>query len=354
MQLNPHDGRHWPFIGSVLEFLDERRGKGQRREVPPNIALPWLLSSRRDHPSKNGGPYGAFLSSRYDPVWTEFEGEGTRLAKYTFDNRTLECLDPFGGIKPDGRFGLSSAATLPADITLDRLNGRKSLLEQFDQARLHGESTRSHDRFQELALSFLTSDKMRHALDVRREPAAMRQRYGMHLFGQSTLVARRLIEAGAKFVTVFWDEFGLVNSAWDTHYYHYDLMKNQLGPGFDQAFSALILDLEARGMLDETLVLCITEHGRTPKINNLSGGGRDHWSRAYSSIFAGGGIARGKAVGKTDRIAGEVVETPISPKDILATTYHLLGIDPHTIIYDRLNRPVPVAGEGQVRFELLA
>src|SRR6266568_3892450 len=111
-------------------------------------------------------------------------------------------------------------------------------------------------------------------------------------------------------------------------------MKNELCPTFDRAFSGLIRDLEARGLLGETQVVCISEHGRTPQLSNVAGAGRDHWSRAYSAIFAGGGFARGKVVGKTDRIAGDVVETPVSPKDILATVYHLLGIDPATTLHD--------------------
>jgi arylsulfatase A-like enzyme len=114
----------------------------------------------------------------------------------------------------------------------------------------------------------------------------------------------------------------------------------------------LILDLEARGLLDQTLILCLSEHGRTPKLTREKGGGRDHWSRAYSTVLAGGGMARGKVVGRTDTLGGEVRDTPISPKDILATALHLLGVDPHTPVVDRLNRPVPVAGDGQPRLEL--
>src|SRR5205085_12205235 len=128
----------------------------------------------------------------------------------------------------------------------------------------------------------------------------------------------------------------------------------ELGPGFDRAFSALLIDLDARGLLDETAVVVLSEHGRTPRIYDVAGGGRDHWAPAYSALFAGGGFASGRVVGRTDRIAGEVVDTPVSPKDILATTYHLLGIDPATVLHDRLGRPLPVAGEGKVRQELLA
>jgi arylsulfatase A-like enzyme len=132
-------------------------------------------------------------------------------------------------------------------------------------------------------------------------------------------------------------------------------MKDQLLPPFDKAFSGLILDLERRGMLDDTLVCCLSEHGRTPKINKAKDGGRDHWARAYSAIFAGGGIGKGKVVGATDKHASDVVERPVSPKDLLATMYHLLGIDPELYVPDRTNRPVPLLPESsQVVREMLA
>jgi arylsulfatase A-like enzyme len=151
-----------------------------------------------------------------------------------------------------------------------------------------------------------------------------------------------------------------VNSAWDTHYWHYPRLTEQLLPGFDLAYSALIDDLEVRGLLDETLVICTTEHGRTPKLDadgdHPSGaghGGRNHWSRAYSTVLAGAGIRRGATFGKTDRIAGDVTENPVSPKDVLATTYHLAGIDPHATINDRIGQPRPVGGDGRVLDEIL-
>ncbi|HYT93350.1 MAG TPA: DUF1501 domain-containing protein, partial [Gemmataceae bacterium] len=164
------------------------------------------------------------------------------------------------------------------------------------------------------------------------------------------------VEAGCKFVTVFWDGFGqFASCAWDTHANHYPRLKEYLLPGFDLAYSALIEDLEQRGLLDETLVLWMSEHGRTPRIDSRpAGAGRHHWSRAYSAAFAGGGVARGRVVGSTDRHGGEVRETPVSPKDILATTFHLLGIDPHTTVADQQGRPFPIAGDGAVRFELLS
>jgi hypothetical protein len=199
------------------------------------------------------------------------------------------------------------------------------------------------------------SNQIRNALDVGKESPALRERYGMTLFGQSCLAARRLVEAGARFVSVFWDPFGPHGaSVWDTHSNHFPRLKNYLLPVFDQSYSALITDLEAHGLLDETLVIYTSEHGRTPQIDsNPVGGARHHWSRAYSSVFAGGGLSKGKVVGKTDAIAGDVVETPISPKDMQATTYHLLGYDETATIPDQQGRPHPIAGDGRVSRELI-
>ncbi len=136
----------------------------------------------------------------------------------------------------------------------------------------------------------------------------------MTLFGQSCLAARRLVEAGTRFVSVFWDEYGLAGDAWDTHFDHFPRMIDQLLPPFDLAYSGLILDLERRGLLDDTLVVCISEHGRTPKLANVKGGGRDHWSQAYSALFAGGGIARGRVVGATDDVRAKSRTGPFRPR----------------------------------------
>ena len=173
--------------------------------------------------------------------------------------------------------------------------------------------------------------------------------------GQSCLAARRLVEAGTKFVSVFWDGYGQFgNCAWDTHNNHYPRLKEYLLPGFDLAYPTLIDDLRQRGLLDDTLVLCISEHGRTPRIDSRPrGAGRHHWSRVYSSVLAGGGIAKGRVVGSSDNIGSDVRDTPVSPKDILATAFHLLGIDPHTHVPDTLGRPFPIAGDGEVRREVL-
>ena len=355
MQLNAKDPKHWPYIGSVVQYLDEVGLDRSKTPLIRNVALPWLLSSRRPHPSRNGGPYGAFLGSTYDPIWTDFMGQATQAANYVFGGKVARVMDPYGGIEPDYRFKFSTQ-TEEKHIQLDALNRRMSLLTQLKRAqrRFDTERTRGFDRHQQLANSLVTSSPVADALEADREDQSIREKYGMNLFGQSCLVARRLIEAGVKFVTVFWDEVGSVNAAWDTHYEHYPRLKTQLLPGLDTGFAALVKDLESRGLLDETLVVCTTEHGRTPKITSQDQGGRDHWSRAYSSILAGGGLARGRVIGATDRIASDVVDSPVSPKDILATMYHLLGIDPNAIIRDDSGREFRVAGEGQLLPEMIA
>src|SRR5262249_43217192 len=276
-----------------------------------------------------------------DPVWTDFDGEGTRVTPRYSEGQKSDFRSPFGGVTPGGRFHLSAPTEPPADVTADRLRQRRSLLEQFDGLRRDldaADPARAFDRHRQMAFSLVTLGRMRRALDLGCEPLAVRESYGMTLFGQGCLAARRLVEAGSKFVTVFWDGFGqFANCAWDTHNNHYPRLKEYLLPGFDLAFFGLIRDLEARGLLDETLVIWMSEHGRTPQIDSKpKGAGRHHWSRAYSIVLAGAGVPHGRVVGSTDKLGGEVRETPISPKDILATAFHLLGIDPHTTITDPL------------------
>ncbi len=357
MELNPRDPRHWPFLGSVVDYVGRQKPGRKPPAVPQNIALPFPFSSRRVGEVARAGPYAAFLGGAYNPVWTEFHGQATRHIVKTLQEQKLDVAEPYVGITPDSRFELATATELPRDITLDRLDGRRSLVEQFDQARRDLRTTdagRSFNRYREMAYNLIGSEKVRAALDLSREPRRLRESYGLTIFGQAALTARRLVEAGSRFVSVFWDEYGLAGSAWDTHWDHYPRMKQELMPGFDLALAGLIEDLDVRGLLDETLVLCLSEHGRTPKLSNVKGGGRDHWSRAYCGLLAGGGVARGRVVGKTDKIAGDVIERPISPKDVLATVYHLLGIDPETTLTDRAGRPLPLLSEGAVIPEVLA
>ncbi|MEZ6059376.1 MAG: DUF1501 domain-containing protein [Planctomycetaceae bacterium] len=359
-ETNPFDTRHRPFFGSVLDYLADRDGTGERPELPRNIGLPWQFSNFAPF-SRRAGPYGSFLGHGYNPVWTEFDGKATRsVPRVSFFNqlRDVEVADPFLGITPESRLRISKDAQLRDGLTLDRLDRRRSLLHQLDDQRRHLSEQmagRSLDRFAGMAYSLMTSSKLHDALDVGREPMSVREKYGMNLFGQSALTARRLLEAGCRLVSVFWDEYKVVNTAWDTHFNHFKRLGNELLPGFDAGVSSLLTDMDDRGMLDETLVLCLTEHGRTPKINNMDrGGGRDHWSKAYSVMLAGAGIRGGTVVGATDSIGSFVANRPVSPEDILATMYHLKGIAPETTIPDRGNRPTRLVDHGAVIEELLA
>ncbi|MBC8352895.1 MAG: DUF1501 domain-containing protein [Planctomycetes bacterium] len=358
LETRARDNRHWPFIGSIVDYVERQRPSDHQSEIPHNIGLPWLVNSKTDNPAVNAGPFAAFLGAEYDPLWADFTGQGLHIAPKNTVGQTERFRNPFGGTTSDGRFHLSSASELPAEMSMERLRLRRSLLTQFDRERQsldRSPGVQAWDNQQQLAMSLLTSNKMRDALDIGREPRELRERYGMNLFGQGCLASRRLIEAGGKFVTVFWDCFGqFANGAWDTHQYHYPRMKELLLPGFDLAYPTLLTDLDERGLLDETLVIWMSEHGRTPQINSKPGAGREHWSRAYSVALAGGGIARGKVVGQTTRDGGEVLDNPVSPKDILATAFYLLGIDPHTTVPDQQGRPYPIAGSGKLRPELLA
>jgi len=359
LETRARDSRHWPFIGSVVDYLDQQQAAAAAIDIPRNIGLPWLVNSQTDNPAVNAGPFAAFLGTRYDPVWTDFDGKGLHVAPKNTVAQTKRFRNPFGGTTAGGRFHMSPDAQLPKEISIERLRLRQSLLAQFEHSRRfldRSPHVQTMDHQRQLAMSLLTSNRMRDALDIGRELRPVRERYGMTLFGQGCLAARRLIEAGGRFVTVFWDCFGqFANGSWDTHQYHYPRLKELLLPGFDLAYSALIEDLSDRGLLDETLVLWMSEHGRTPKIDsNKPGAGRDHWSRAYSVALAGGGTAGGKIVGRTTPDGGDVLDGPISPKDILATSFHLLGIDPHTTVPDRQNRPTPIASDGALRPELLA
>lgn len=358
-ETNPFDSRHHPFFGSVLDYLEDAEGVRPVGEIPRSIGMPFRFSTHSPL-FRRAGPYGAFLGHGYDPVWTEFDGKATQeVPRVSFFSRLKDVpvKDPFLGITSESRLRVSKDAQLRSGMTLDRLDRRRSLLEQFDsESRRLDESTatRSLDRFQEMAHSLITSEKLRDALDIGREPMALREKYGMTLFGQSVLTGRRLLEAGCPFVSVFWDEFKVVNTAWDTHFNHFSRLEKELLPGFDSAVSTLILDMESRGLLDETLVLCLSEHGRTPKINRIDrGGGRDHWSNVYSVMLAGAGIRPGIVVGESDSRGAFVKDRPISPEDILATVFHLKGIAAETTIPDRLKRPVRLTADGSVIPELL-
>jgi hypothetical protein len=361
LELNPKDPNHWPFIGSAVDYVDGHRSGGPaapRSPVPRNLVLPWAFSSQRVGEVPRSGPYGGFLGQAYDPVCTEFVGQATKTARKTLLDKVWEDVEPYRGITPESRFQLSSVTNLGPELTLDRLDRRRTLLEQMEHLRRAADAAAARssgiDRHRAMAYDLLGSQPLRQAFDLGQEPEEVRALYGLTLFGQAALTARRLVEAGGRFLTVFWDEYGLAGTGWDTHWDHFPRMKDELLPGLDQTFSGLLVDLDRRGLLDETLVVLLSEHGRTPKLSWTNGGGRDHWSRCYSVVLAGGGVARGRIVGRSDKIASDPAERRVSPKDILATIYHLLGINPSMTIPDLQGRPMPLVPDAEVIREVLA
>ena len=339
----PRHPDQWPYFGGVIDHLGDRGHlEPTLRGVPRNVMLPWRQSLRAA-PNRRAGTFGGFLGPAYDPLWTNFQGDAP-------------LGDPFRAVTADGRFVFDTGDS--SQITIDALDRRRSLLSQFEQQYAGLQSCaapRSFNRHRERAYDFLSTPQVREALMIDREPMALREDYGLTLFGQACLSARRLLESGVKMTTVVWDEFGKSDESWDTHHDHHPRMKEFLLPGFDQAFSALLRDMDERGLLDETLVLCLSEHGRTPKFYATSAGapGRDHWSRSYCQLFAGAGVPRGQVIGRSDETAAYATDRPIDPKDILCTAYHLLGVDPRLELMASPGRPVPLVGGGEVVRELL-
>jgi hypothetical protein len=238
------------------------------------------------------------------------------------------------------------------EVSLDRLDRRRSLLEQFDDARQSLErSTRyqAYDSQREQALELVTSDAIRSALDIRRESDGLRDQYGRHLFGQSCLMGRRMVEAGCRFVTVAWDSVAGVDG-WDSHTTS-SYMEKSLLPGLDQGLSALLTDLEQRGLLDETLVVAVGEMGRTPKPDTPQWG-RGHWSYCFPAVVAGAGVRGGLLLGKSDKDAAWPMERPISPEDLGATIYEALGVDRNLALPDKQGRMVYILDGGRPVDEL--
>jgi hypothetical protein len=196
---------------------------------------------------------------------------------------------------------------------------------------------------------------VRTAFDLKAEDPRLVERYGRTLFGHSTLIARRLVEAGVRFVNVtwdlFWDRVQIDYDAWDTHTRNFPILRENKLPNLDQTYAALMEDLDSRGLLDETLVVVMSEMGRTPRVNG--NGGRDHWTYCYSVLLAGAGIRGGTIYGASDAQAAFVKDKPVRPADICATIYQCLGIDPDLLIHDRAGRPIPVAQGGSAIREIL-
>jgi uncharacterized protein (DUF1501 family) len=242
--------------------------------------------------------------------------------------------------------------SLPEGVSVDRLQRRRQMQQLIDQqTRLLDISpaARGFDNYYEKALAMLTTDRVRKAFDLEDEPAAIRDRYGRTTYGQSCLLARRLVEAGVKFVTVYFsNSIGgrkVGSGGWDTHGFDntrmYKIVNNYQLPITDQTLPILLDDLDGRGLLDETLVVWVGEFGRTPKINKNES--RDHWPQCYSALLAGGGVQGGAVYGTSDEHAMYPAEHPVRPDDLAATMFYLLGIDPKTEVYDTSDRPLVIA-----------
>ena len=321
-----------PSMGSVCQYLDVGR-----RDVPRYVLMPAFPGYGQA--LRRAGPYGGYLGSGYDPLFTVCDPTWKRKGKGDYDPVT-----------PYGRPVLPSLDQLP-DVTADRLDRRRSLLAQFDARLNELDRSRSIDgmnAFQQQVFGLLTSSKTRAAFDLSSEPKAVRDRYGDNLWGNSTLIARRLVEAGSTFITVNWE--AKHGSHWDLHGNCFGMLRGHL-PILDAMVSSLVTDLEQRGLLDSTLVVVMGEMGRTPRINKNSG--RDHWPQCGFSMLFGGGTRRGCLIGKTDDQAGYPVDRPVSAGDMVATIYQLLGVDPNLTVDDLAGRPVHIAHGGQPVWEAI-
>lgn len=316
-----------PGLGAILH-----RVQGDCGELPPWVILP--------RPFTTGGPIykgqtAGLLGPAYDPVLLDKEKRGS------LSEREVR-LD---------------SARLPDGVDDARLAARRELLQVTNRsAGSPSALAGAWEEHYEQAFGLLSSGAAGQAFDVSREPQALRERYGLNEYGQSFLLARRLVEAGVRVVNVFWtffDEQGCQFNLWDNHGVANDVcgIDGQITgtqqitheyccPSFDRSFSALLEDLAQRGLLDETLVAVAGEFGRTPRINQWAG--RDHWAPCYTQLLAGGGVRGGQVYGASDATGAYVKDMPVTPDDYLATVLYACGIEPHTQLHDALGRPLPV------------
>jgi hypothetical protein len=294
---------------------------------------------------RRAGPYGGFLGRQYDPLFTECAPTTAKPSPDRYHPQVVLGTPRLPNAK------------LPQGVTLDRLNNRRKLALQFDDALRQSEAGSEFARAQDGALTLLTSSRVRDAFDVENVDPNVRDKYGRTLFGSSALIARKLVEEGVRFVNVTWDIFWtrpgkLDGAGWDTHSRNFGILKETHLPNYDLTFSGLMEDLSERGILDETLVVVMSDMGRTPKINKNAG--RDHWTFCYSVLLAGAGIRGGTVYGASDDQAAYVADKPVSPADICATIYSCLGIDPDLQISDPAGQPVRISMGGRVIEEILA
>jgi uncharacterized protein (DUF1501 family) len=325
----------WPSFGAVLA----KHGRG-RGPLPPFVSMmPVVPDGAPRFVEQTHGQGAGWLGPVYSPLRIDADAS-----------------------KPDYQVG---EFALHADLPMARTRSRRDLLGALDRQVRRLEryaDVAAMGAHYERAFSLLAAPAVTRAFDLGQEPAKVRERYGMNVHGQSVLQARRLIEAGVPLVTVFWPNDGITNVSvyWDTHNRNFIDLKTRLCPVTDRAFSALLDDLNERGLLDETLVVWTGEMGRTPRVGqSVVGGagagrdGRDHWGQVFTSVLAGGGVRGGIIHGASDRYAASPANNPTAPADLVATIYHCLGVDPHLEIHDRLGRPLPLC-EGKPITDIVA
>jgi Protein of unknown function (DUF1501) len=314
----------FPALGSIVDrFAPAPKG------VPTFVAYPHVIRDGSITP----GQHASFLGKAHSPF--------------------LFTRDPNA---PDFRL---PELTLPATISPERMESRKEVLKLIDgQSHLLEESAVAQgiDESYQKAVSMLTSKAFKKAFDLADEPKSVRDKYSRTTYGQSCLLARRLVEAGAKFINVYLSaSIGGPQGGWDVHGFEYKpmdpILKGHLLPITDQTLPTLLEDLDQRGLLKDTLVLWMGEFGRTPKINALAG--RDHWPQCYLAVAAGGGVKGGHIYGASDRIGAYPTVGQARPEDITATVFELLGLDPATEIRDKLDRPMPIS-RGKVIEDVIA
>jgi hypothetical protein len=337
----------WPSMGSVVEYYERKAAGNSVRSLPgytyvPNRHGQIQLDGRYDRL----GQYAGWLGAENNALATRIHKKAGQKSPYCSSDNPYyrDCTDDelsfqFEGMSP------------PDGVTIDRLDRRRSLLNQFEAKTdqlARSQSLSSYGSARGSVWNMLSSGTLRDALDIRRESAALRDRYGRNLFGQSLMIGRRMIQAGTRFVTVIWDMSDGAASGWDSHNKLTGSLRDCLLPGLDRGLSALFEDLNDRGLLDETLVVACGEMGRTPKfINRGTNDGRDHWSYCFPAILAGAGVQGGTMYGRSDKHAAYPHDHPVSCPDLTATIFQSLGIDPHGFIPDRQGRPVALVDGGR-------
>ncbi len=304
----PPSPQDWPHLGSIVARLNPSKGP-----LPSSVTMPWTVA----HPAAPGG---------------RAPGQNAGWLGKTFDPLAIEGDPNHPGFEVGGM-------NLPTGVTPDRIAARQGLLGVSGTVVPACREMTSWSSYQERAIDTLVSAEARGAFRVEKEDPKLRDAYGRNIHGQCLLLGRRLIEAGVPLVTVNWHNDG--QNFWDTHGDNFNQLKNRLMPPADQGFSALLDDMSARGLLDDTLVVWVGEFGRTPKTTQ-GGSGREHWPRCYSAVMAGGGVTPGQVYGSSDRFAAFPASNPVSPDDLGATMLHALGIDPEQQVNDTVGRPLRI------------